>query len=158
MISQTAEYALRSVVVLGSSDGTPLTTRQIAEQTRVPSGYLSKVLQALGRAGLVQAQRGLYGGFVLARALDELTILDVINAVDPLERIDHCPLGLAAHRARLCALHRRLDEGIAQIEELFAGTTIKQLLNEDKRQKPLCDVTTVAAHSPPSRSRSREGK
>jgi Rrf2 family protein len=157
MISQTAEYALRSAVVLGSSAG-PLTTRQIAEQTRVPAGYLSKVLQALGRAGVVQAQRGLYGGFVLARPLDELTILDVINAVDPLERIDHCPLGLAAHRARLCALHRRLDEGIAQIEELFAGTTIEQLLNEDKRQKPLCDVTTVAAHPPPSRSRAREGK
>jgi Rrf2 family protein len=158
MISQTAEYALRSVVVLGSTGGAPLTTRQIAEQTQVPSGYLSKVLQALGRAGLVQAQRGLYGGFVLARALDELSILDVINAVDPLERIGHCPLGLAAHRARLCALHRRLDEGIAQLEELFAGTTINQLLAEDKRQKPLCDVATVASPSSAKRSRSRDAK
>ena len=61
MISRTAEYALRAVVVLGSSPGGPLTTHQIAEQTRVPSGYLSKVLQALGRAGLVEAERGLRG-------------------------------------------------------------------------------------------------
>jgi Rrf2 family protein len=153
MISQTAEYALRAVVVLGSSAPEPLTTRQIAEQTMVPSGYLSKVLQALGRAGLVQAQRGLYGGFVLARSLRELTILDVINAVDPLERIDHCPLGLAAHRTRMCALHRRLDQGIAQVEELFRSTTIAQLLAEDNRQKPLCDVGATGARRP-SRSRS----
>jgi Rrf2 family protein len=143
MISQTAEYALRAVVVLGSSAGKPLTTRQIAEQTQVPSGYLSKVLQALGRAGLVQAQRGLYGGFVLGRSLDELTILDVINAVDPLERIDHCPLGLAAHRSRLCALHRRLDEGIAQVEELFGSTTIAQLLPDGNRQKALCEAAAA---------------
>jgi Rrf2 family protein len=154
MISQTAEYALRAVVVLGSSAGTPLTTRQIAEQTRVPPGYLSKVLQALGRAGLVQAQRGLYGGFVLALPLDDLSILDVINAVDPLERIDHCPLGLAAHRARLCALHRRLDEGIAQVEELFGSTTIAQLLVENGRQKPLCEIAAATARPRSGRSRS----
>jgi Rrf2 family protein len=155
MISQTAEYALRAVVILGSSAGKPLITRQIADQTKVPSGYLSKVLQALGRAGLVQAQRGLYGGFVLARSLEELTILDVINAVDPLYRIDHCPLGLASHRARLCALHRRLDEGIAQIEELFGSTTIAQLIAEDKHLKPLCEVAPAPAAARASSRRSR---
>ncbi len=140
MISRTAEYALRAVVVLGSSPGGPLTTHQIAEQTRVPSGYLSKILQALGRAGLVEAQRGLRGGFVLARSLDELTILEVINAVDPLERIERCPLGIAAHGRRLCPLHRRLDQGIAQLEVLFGATTIGQLLAEQDPGQPLCEM------------------
>jgi Rrf2 family transcriptional regulator, nitric oxide-sensitive transcriptional repressor len=139
MISRTAEYALRAVVVLGSNPGDPRTTQQIATQTQVPPGYLSKVLQALGRAGLVEAQRGLYGGFVLSRPLDKLTILDVINAVDPLERIDHCPLGIAAHGHRLCALHRRLDEGIGQVEALFGGITIGQLLAEQNLGQPLCE-------------------
>jgi Rrf2 family protein len=138
MISRTAEYALRAVIVLGSSPGGPMTTQQIAEQTRVPSGYLSKVLQALGRAGLVEAQRGLYGGFVLSRSLDELTILDVINAVDPLERIERCPLGIAEDGLHLCAFHRRLDQGTAQLEELFGGTTIGQLLAEPSPSRPLC--------------------
>jgi len=130
MISQTAEYALRAVVFLGTQDGRPLTTRAIAAKTQVPAGYLSKVLQGLGRADLVQSHRGLGGGFVLARALDEITVLDVINAVDPLRRIKHCPLGLVAHGTRLCPLHRRLDEAIAQAESLFEGTTIAQLLEE----------------------------
>jgi Rrf2 family nitric oxide-sensitive transcriptional repressor len=140
MISRTAEYALRAVVVLGSSPGGPLATQQIAARTRVPAGYLSKVLQALGRAGLVEAQRGLRGGFVLARSLDELTLLDVINAVDPLERIERCPLGLAAHGRRLCPLHRRLDQGMAQLEALFGGTTIGQLLAEQDPSQPLCEM------------------
>ena len=148
MLSRTAEYALRAVVVLGTTPGSPRTTQQIAEQTQVPSGYLSKVLQALSRAGLAEAQRGLGGGFVLSRSLDELTILDVINAVDPLERIRTCPLGIAAHGRRLCALHRRLDEGIAQLEVLFGGTTIGQLLAEPNPSYPLCRkvVSGTSAH------------
>lgn len=140
MISQTAEYALRSMVYLGSQIGQPVTTQRIAAATRVPVGYLSKVLQALGRAGLVDAQRGLKGGYALARPVDKLTILEVINAVDPLERITCCPLGLPAHGGRLCSLHRRLDEALGLIESLYAKTTIEQLLNEQgMHQAPLCE-------------------
>jgi Rrf2 family nitric oxide-sensitive transcriptional repressor len=62
LISQTAEYALRSVVALGRHAEGPLTTQQISEETRIPAGYLSKVLQGLSRAGLVNARRGLHGG------------------------------------------------------------------------------------------------
>lgn len=140
MFSQTAEYALRAVVALGTHGEGPLTTQQIAERTRVPAGYLAKVLQALGRAGLVEAQRGLRGGFVLTGSLGELTILDVLNAVDPLKRIEHCPLGLAAHGRRLCALHRRLDEGIAMVEALFGETTIADLIADPNPSRPLCEV------------------
>src|SRR6516165_4767697 len=105
VISQTAEYALRAVVALGSQRGGPMTTQDIASRTRVPAGYLSKVLQALGRAGLVEGQRGLGGGFALARPMQEMTVLDVINAVDPLQRIERCPLGRPDHKVRMCALH-----------------------------------------------------
>jgi Rrf2 family protein len=130
MISQTAEYALRAVVCLSTQDRRPLTTQAIAAKTKVPAGYLSKVLQGLGRAELVQSHRGLGGGFVLARPLDDITVLDVINAVDSLKRFKHFPLGLVAHGTRLCPLHRRLDEAIAQVESLFEGTTIAQFLEE----------------------------
>lgn len=51
MISQTAEYALRAVVYLGSQTGQPTTTQRIAAATQVPVGYLSKVMQSLGGPG-----------------------------------------------------------------------------------------------------------
>jgi DNA-binding IscR family transcriptional regulator len=88
---------------------------------------------------MVASQRGLGGGFVLIRSLDDLTVLDVINAVDPLERIKHCPLALAAHRTQLCSLHKRLDEGIAMIEALFGGTTIGELLTQSNPSRGLCE-------------------
>ncbi len=153
MISQTSEYALRAVVCLGASNGQPMTSGAIAKLTQVPHDYLSKVLRGLSKAGLVDSQRGLGGGFVLARSLDEVSVLDVINAVDPLKRITHCPLALAAHRKQLCSLHKRLDEGIALIEALFDGTTIAELLAEANPSQPLCaeSVTVQIKSRPPRR-------
>ena len=138
MFSQTAEYALRAVTWLGSSYDEPQTTQQVAEATRIPAGYLSKVLQALGRARLVNSQRGLHGGFTLARRPGDITVLDVINAVDPLKRIRECPLGLNTHGKRLCPLHRRLDDAIAHIESAFSNSTIADILAEPTQSKPLC--------------------
>jgi len=137
MLSQTAEYALRAVVVLGSHRGGPMTTQEVARISRVPTGYLSKVLQSLGRARLVEARRGLRGGYTLARPLEELTVYDVVNAVEPLRRIEHCPLRLAAHSNRLCPLHKRLDAAAAMLEDYFKETTIGSLIEET--QAPLCE-------------------
>lgn len=139
MISQTAEYALRAVVVLGAGQGDPLTTKMIADRTKAPLDYLSKVLQALGRAGLVDARRGIGGGYVLTRNLDDLTIKDVVDAVEPLRRITHCPLDLPQHAGRLCSLHKRLDDGIALIERLYSESTIGDLLRDTTQATPLCE-------------------
>lgn len=128
MISQTAEYALRAAVCLASSPDVPLTTRQISARAKVPAGYLSKVLQAMGRAGIVDSTRGLGGGFSLGPRPDRLTLYRIINAVDPLQRIRRCPLGIRSHRRHLCPLHRRLDEAMASVERAFRQTTVAELL------------------------------
>ena len=140
MISQTAEYALRAVVLLGSQSGQPVTTQEIARASQVPAGYLSKVLQSLGRCGLVEARRGLGGGYVLTRPLEQLTVYDVVQAVDPLVRIHRCPLKLSAHAHRLCSLHQRLDDAVAMLESYFKQTTISSLLNDQTGPVlgPLC--------------------
>ena len=138
MFSQTVEYALRAVVHLASQTPEARTTDQIAEATRVPRAYLSKVLQGLARGGVVQSQRGLGGGMTLVKLPEELTILEVVNAVEPIERIRTCPLGLAAHGVHLCPLHRRLDSAMASVEEAFAATTLAEVLAEPTTSVPLC--------------------
>lgn len=140
MFSQTVEYALRAVVYLAGEAPECRTTDQVAEATRVPKAYLSKVLQGLARAGIVHSQRGVKGGMTLARPADELTILEVVNAVEPIQRIKVCPLGLAAHGARLCPLHKRLDSALASVEEAFRSTTLAEILRTPSKSKPLCDV------------------
>lgn len=145
MFSQTVEYALRAVVCLATTPDQPQTARQIAEATRVPVPYLSKVLQGLGREGLISSQRGLHGGFMLTKPPESLTIYEVIEAVEPLPRLRTCPLGLTAHGARLCPLHRRLDNAMALVEESFRATTLAELLQEPTDSKPLCSIPAPPA-------------
>ena len=138
MISQTAEYGLRAMVYLADQNGEPRTTAQIAEVTLVPAGYLAKVMQSLSRGGLVTSQRGLYGGFTLASPAEDISILNVVNAVDPIRRYPECPLGIESHGKRLCPLHRRLDEAAQLVEDVFGKTTLAELLTVAPSRKPLC--------------------
>lgn len=128
MLSQTAEYALRAMVALAASNGEARTAQDISRDSRVPADYLSKVLNSLARAGLVTGQRGRGGGFQPTRPVGELTVLQVVTAVDPLKRIESCPLGLPGHGRNLCPLHRKLDDAVRSVEDAFAATTIQSLV------------------------------
>lgn len=140
MISPTAEYALRAIVAIAQAKGDATVTPLIAEITKVPPGYLSKVLQTLRRAGLVDSRRGLGGGFTLAKPSTEISVLDVVNAVDPIQRIQECPLGIESHGGHLCPLHKRLDEAAEAVEHSFAQTTIGELLEQPGRSTPFCET------------------
>lgn len=143
MFSQTVEYALRAVVHLAYEAPEARTTAQIAEATKVPKDYLSKILQGLAKKGIVQTQRGVGGGVSLARTPDELTILDVVQAVEPesVKRTTTCPLGLPTHGARLCPLHKRMDDAVAMVEKAFRDSTLAEVLGEPSDSVPLCDGT-----------------
>jgi len=128
MLSQTSEYALRSAAFLAREEGTPRTISEVAAATQAPRGYLAKVLQQLARAGVVRSQRGLGGGFVLGRPAMQISVLEVLSAVDPIRRIVRCPLGLPEHSKALCVLHRKLDDAYATIESSFRDTMVGDLL------------------------------
>ena len=130
MLSQTTEYALRAIVYLGFTRGAPNTTADIARATKTPVGYLAKVMQGLSKAHLVESQRGLHGGFILAREPDAITMYDVVQAVDPIMRIKTCPMELEGHGDGLCLLHATLDQAMGQAEALFRATRISDLIRD----------------------------
>jgi len=141
VISPTAEYALRAVVAIAQGGGNPVVTSTLAEITKVPPGYLPKVLQTLRRAGLVRSKRGLGGGFTLTRDPEQITVLAVVNSVEPIKRIERCPLNIESHRTSLCPLHKRLDEAAEMVQRSFATTTIAALLaSSDDGPAPLCEA------------------
>tara|TARA_Y100000385_G_scaffold217466_1_gene226562 strand:+ start:865 stop:1305 length:441 start_codon:yes stop_codon:yes gene_type:complete len=142
MFSQTVEYALRAVAFLASRSPDAQNTEQIAKATKVPPAYLSKVLQSLGRAGIVRSQRGLHGGFSLAVDPHELTILQVVDVVDPIRRIKSCPLELKGHGVNLCPLHRRMDAALASVQKAFGESTLAEILAEPTTSVPLCNFPT----------------
>jgi len=139
MFSQTVEYALRAVVYLAYEAPEARTTEQIHKATLVKKAYLSKILQGLAKKGIVTTQRGIGGGVALAKSPEELTILDVVNAVEPIMRIRSCPLGLQSHGVRLCPLHRRMDHALESVESAFGNSTLAEVLAEPSKSVPLCD-------------------
>ncbi len=147
MFSQTVEYALRAVVFLANEAPAARTTDQIATATRVPKAYLSKVLQGLARHDVVHTQRGVGGGITLCKLPAELTILEVVNAVEPIERIHVCPLGLVTHGKNLCPLHRRMDQALASVEQAFQSTTLAEILAEPTSSTPLCEAVMATAET-----------
>lgn len=137
MISKTTEYALRAVVYLAEQAPASATLQPMAEATQVPAGYLSKVLQQLVRGGIANSQRGLGGGFSLVKAPADLSVFEVVQAVDPLPRIRECPLHLPEHREQLCSLHRRLDDVMEMVEQSFRLTSVADLLKQPTFPKKL---------------------
>ena len=132
MLSKTAEYALRAVACMGSHVGTAVSADHLAEQTKVPRRYLARVLQDLAASGLVRSRPGPGGGYELCRATNQISILDVVKTVAPIERIHSCPLGLKSHLS-LCPLHAELDKAYAATEKAFASVTINIRIRQPSR-------------------------
>ena len=137
MFSRSVEYALRAMVALAARYNDPMTVKEISEATQVPRPYLSKMMNNLARAELVRSRRGLGGGFVLTRSPDETTLLDIINTVDPMKRTHACPLEDEDAAAR-CPLHRRLDEALEAVDQVFHGATLGQIVGEESEDVRLC--------------------
>ena len=148
MLSNTAEYALRIMIVLTEQQDTLHTSDEIAKATKVSSDYAVKILQWLGRAGLVHGRRGRGGGFALQCDPRKTTLLDIVNVIDPLERITACPLGREAHRNKLCPLHSRLDEVIGLLIDSLGEMTIQDVIDGAKGPA-LCRPGTVKVRVPP---------
>jgi Rrf2 family protein len=140
MLSNTAEYALRAMAWLTLTPDELVSAGSLAQHTRVPADYLAKILQQLSQAGLITGRRGVGGGYKLAKPAEEIYMLDVLNVVDPVERLRSCPVGLETHGPNLCPLHQKIDEAIAAVCDVFGNVTLTDLCTEGDGIKPLCEV------------------
>lgn len=139
MLSLTTEYALRAATCLAGQQAggnVPWSASELATVTKIPRRYLHHVMQRLIAAGLVESSCGSLGGYALKRDAKVLTILDVVNAVEPLQRICSCPLNLESHTS-LCPLHAALDQAYAACEDAFKKVTIHDLINSTGPIVPL---------------------
>lgn len=92
-ISERASLAIHSMVLVVRNRDGRATIRELAEQLDASSNHLAKVFQNLGKAGLVRSVRGPAGGYQLNRPAEEITFLDIFEAVEGPVRLTGCPLG-----------------------------------------------------------------
>ena len=93
MLSTTAQYALRALVKLAEEPAKTVLGRVMAEETDIPSNYLSKVLLTLGNAGLVEATRGAGGGYRLSRDPNTIRLIEIVEPFDGARIKPTCLLG-----------------------------------------------------------------
>jgi len=125
MLSQTAEYALRAMACLAMG-GSVMTAPALAAQARIPATYLSKVLRMLSVAKLVRGRRGIGGGYELAKSSKEISLLQVIDAIDGVSTAGASELSRPKGDAapRLNDLHGRIDEANQAFLEVLGSSTL----------------------------------
>lgn len=133
VLSQTAEYALRAMAWLATtSTGEPVRAKDLSIATGIPSHYLSKVMRRLVLAGLLISQKGQGGGFLLAKAPDEIPFIDILNAVDAIPTEGRCAFGWGeCDEARPCPLHSSWSQLNEQFKAWAQNTTLAQLAKEE---------------------------
>ena len=89
-ITRQADYAVRAVLHLARSGDQRTATSKIAEEQRIPPSFLAKIVSQLSIAGLLHTSRGARGGVVLARAAKDITLLEVIEAIDGPIKLNEC--------------------------------------------------------------------
>lgn len=130
-ISAKADYAVRALAELAADAGRPLTCEAIATSQDIPFRFLKGVFRDLRQAGLVRSQRGCEGGYWLARDPAEMTLADIVLAVDGAfltlrgERLDG--LGYHGPAAGLPGVWRGMEEHIRQV---LTSTALSDLVGE----------------------------
>jgi Rrf2 family iron-sulfur cluster assembly transcriptional regulator len=132
MLSQTAEYALRTVLLIAERGAeAPVRVDRIAEELGVPRNYLSKTLHQLARAGVLSSSRGPGGGFRLAVPPARLRLVRVIEPFDDIGGGRRCLLGRPVCSDRTaCRAHERWKATGEALAAFFQDTTVAELLRE----------------------------
>lgn len=124
MISKTARHAVLAVAALAElPEGEFCGAAAIAEKVQAPPNYLGKLLQTMAQTGIVGSQRGLGGGFQLARRSDEITVYDIVEPIDHVSRWKGCFLGRSTcSDATPCSMHTRWcqirDQYLAMLQDM----------------------------------------
>jgi Rrf2 family protein len=127
--SRSTEYAIRAFVNLAQvPDGKYAMVKHIAAQERIPAHFLAKILQQLARKGLLRSSKGPTGGFCLRAAPKDISIIQLVDALDGLNDYQKCVSGLAECTDDApCGMHDSWKELRSRIMDYLEQTTIADL-------------------------------
>lgn len=138
IIGRSADYALRALIYLSQqARGQPVPLEQIAQAQRIPAALLSKILQTLVKAGVLRSHKGYGGGFVLVADPAELSLADVIQAIDGPFTVFECLRDdTICHLCENCALRSKFQELQDAMLEMLRRTTLAECVAPDPDQEP----------------------
>jgi Rrf2 family protein len=142
-ISSKADYAVRAALELAAAAGEPLNAETISARQRIPQPFLKKILNELQRGNVVVSQRGREGGHRLARGADEITVADVLRAVEgPLANVRGLPPEETVYEGSAAKLQ---DVWIAlrtNVREVLEHVTLADLV-DDRLPQPIATLAKL---------------
>jgi Rrf2 family protein len=128
-VSAKADYALRALIEIAQrSDGLPVSAEELGKLQEIPHGFLQAILADMRRAGIVVSQRGQSGGWRLARSAAEVSVADVIRAVDgPLVSVYGLRPEAVSYNASAEVLQRVWIAARSSLREVFENVTLDGL-------------------------------
>ncbi len=133
LFSRSAEYAIRAMLYVAKQpDGQLIPVRDIAEALHKPYPALAKIVQKLARERLLRSHRGPGGGVSLGRSASEITVLNVVAAIDGLDRMQECVLGIpgCSEATQHCPLHDEWGSIRERIVNLMGNQSIAQVVEQ----------------------------
>jgi Rrf2 family protein len=128
-ITRQADYALRSVLMLSRTNGSHrISTAEIARKMKIPPSFLAKIMSQLSVAGLIETARGAHGGVVLARPAEDISMLEVVEAIDGPVTLNACTTDPdKCEFGRDCPIHEVWCLTQAELAEKLRHTHFGQL-------------------------------
>jgi Rrf2 family protein len=137
-LTRAADYAVRVMVHLASLPAGERATRvEMAENGDVPEAFLSKILQSLTRAGLIVSHRGMSGGYVLGRAAEEVSVLDIVEAIEGPMQLNACVgPNSTCDRSTWCPVHPVWERAQEALTAVLRSETIASLAGRGRTSRP----------------------
>ncbi len=136
-LSRAGEYAIRAMLHLAAMEGRGVAQISVISRTwDIPESFLRKILQLLTRAGLVTSSRGSGGGFALARSAAEITLLNVIEAVEGKLFLNKCLIGPGfCDNTSWCPVHVVWEKAQRALKEILGGASLADLVAKPEFNK-----------------------
>jgi len=151
-VTARGDYAVRAAVELAAADGAPRKVAEVAAAQAIPPRFLENILLALRRAGLVQSRRGANGGFRLARQPEEITIANVLRAVEgPIANVQGVPPDQVAYSGSATALRDVWVAVRASLRAVLERVTLADVVNgtlPEEVTRLIADPEAWRSHTP----------
>lgn len=136
VITRATEYAVRTVIFLAQQPKSEIVLKKdICHTQEVTPAFLTKILQPLIKAGIVSSQRGVGGGFLLARDPNEITLLDILQAEEGQLKLNHCLVDTdVCHRDAYCSAHEVWHEAQAKMAQVLQRYSVADMVRRQNEK------------------------
>jgi len=131
MFSKACEYGIRAltVIAMAGKENRRIGIKELCKAANTPESFTAKILQNLVKREIINSQKGPSGGFYISRELDQITLYDIVDAIDGKAIFSRCGLGLTACNAnKPCPLHFKFEVVREELNDMCKNNTLQDLV------------------------------